>query len=567
MVEDLFIKAAEEASQGTRKILKLIQFQHEMGLSELEEKQLGRLCQLLEQLGSPKANLAALGAYLADTGHLLLDVGVSHPTEKSPPVASKAAPTLPPDPGPVAAPPTPVTAPTPATVVAPAPTQVVPPARPVAPPVRVVPPARPVRTWIPRPPEEVKKQVDWLQQELQKACPGGEMGLLRLKILACHYRRLEMEKEDLSLDLPALETIGDEVQRVANLQWSDHTILPLDPRSSPKDPEHWTRLAEGYAQLGAAVSALPWLNEHLSEVGPAETRAILEGCNAAQQLLFRVLDTCFDGLRDDQQRWVFRSTMNAADSLGIRLAMGHVSDKDLREYLPRLEQASKSARDSIERKIEHERTIQSLLALVERPGFGKNSLRCKKGEEQDRTELTQTLNHALDTGLVGSNKTVREALTPWVEWLREEPRFAPIVREIDLELARHQENLPAEEDEDQLSLELQMKLEELLPYTRAREVVFLGGNTDVHKQKKIKEVLQLKDLYWPATKPTQSSIQPFEAAIRHADIAVLLIRFMRSGFDQAREVAKKYDTQLVRLPRGLGLSQIITNFHDQLVPR
>ena len=75
-----------------------------------------------------------------------------------------------------------------------------------------------------------------------------------------------------------------------------------------------------------------------------------------------------------------------------------------------------------------------------------------------------------------------------------------------------------------------------------------------------------EELVWPSARKSASPYD-FEAEVARCDIVALLVRFMRTGFKQAVDFCREHNTRVVWLPRGLGLTRIITEFHDQLVPR
>jgi hypothetical protein len=159
---------------------------------------------------------------------------------------------------------------------------------------------------------------------------------------------------------------------------------------------------------------------------------------------------------------------------------------------------------------------------------------------------------------------------PWFAFLLEEPKLAPIVREIEKELDRRlisDVTLEGDEEEDgALSEEVQGMLNDLLPYTRGKKVFFIGGDCREEKRRELEKILELDELIWPGARRT-NSVYDFEADISRSDIVVLLIRFMRTGFKQAIELCDKYGARMVRMPRGLGVTRVIKDLHDQIGPR
>ena len=106
-------------------------------------------------------------------------------------------------------------------------------------------------------------------------------------------------------------------------------------------------------------------------------------------------------------------------------------------------------------------------------------------------------------------------------------------------------------------------LQAVLPYTRGKRCLFVGGDPREEKRREIEIALELDDLAWPAV-PRKASPSELEPEIAKSDLTALLIRFMGHGFNQSVSLTKRHGVRLIRLPRGLGLRRIVHDFYTQL---
>jgi hypothetical protein len=443
---------------------------------------------------------------------------------------------------------------------APAPKKLAPP-MPVAPPA----PAR-ARGWEPRPIDEIDLEVARLEEQLDQYSGSGETGLLTLKAIACRQRRAYMELEEQASYIGHVRALHGRIRAMVQEQHGERYVLPLNTGVSPEDPARWEDLAQSYEALVQALEAFAWFCENATALHTPESRTLLEGVGAAQQRLFRLLETHFRGALDDQQRVLYESILEAAGGLDIYVEAlnPHRAERDLEIAARDLPATFRRLREALEKKQRQEQTTESLLTLVSDPAFGVR--------EQDADALRAAALACMAAGVPPSNKTVRDALLPWGALLEDEPGVSRLTAEISKELDRRaQRGLPVEPEEEEgsssaLAADIQAMREVLLPHTRGKRCLFIGGDAREEKRRELEQVLELEELVWPEARKT-ASVYDFEAEIARCDIAALLIRFMRTGFAQADELCREHRTRLVRLPRGLGVPRVITDFYQQLVPR
>jgi hypothetical protein len=423
----------------------------------------------------------------------------------------------------------------------------------------------PAPAWEPRPLADLQAELDRLLDEVERLDDRrleGDPGLLRLKALACRQRRIRAEFQAHGLNEPATRSLYVALQD-RQAQWGNAYVLPLDTHVNPADPHRWEELARGYESLALAAEAMAWYDRHSGLLHANESQRLLEGIGASQTIVYRLITRYFPA-SDRQQQALFASVKAAAAAVGVSLTSldPQTETPALQELVASLPVQYEHLRAGVERRESQRETVERLMLLAAHADPGKRSA--------DAEALRAAALACLAAGIPESDRRLRDALLPFESALADEPRLARLVEDLQRERERRTtRDTPADEDDEgpdsAFSPEVQKALEELLPYTSGKRCLFVGGVPREEKRREIAEALKM-DLIWPdATK--QQGIFDYEADIIASDIVVLLIRFMRTGFGQADELCDKYGKRLVRLPRGLGLTRVITEFHDQLVPR
>jgi hypothetical protein len=387
-----------------------------------------------------------------------------------------------------------------------------------------------------------------------------------LKALTCRQRRAFWELEDQGAYAGQARALYGKLKARVHALFGERRVLPLNTNVTPAEPVRWEDLARGYEALARAVDAFDWYRQEADTLGPAAARELLESIGAVQQQFYRLLESQFKGAADDQQRGLYEALLAAAEEQQIFLDSLNPrrTEEELRELAEVLPKIRQRLREGVAKKELQQQAVGRVLDLTDRADFG--------ALDTDPSDLRDAAVACLKAGVPASNRSLRDALLPWTVLIDEEPQLANLVKEIDRELERRDKRDHPEEtgDEDAgaeaLSPEIQAMLQELLPHTRGKRCFFIGGDTREEKRRQLQAVLELEELVWPAARPT-ASVYDFEPEIARCDIIALLIRFMRTGFKQAVDLCRVHNTRVVRVPRGLGLTRIITDFHQQLVPR
>ena len=100
-----------------------------------------------------------------------------------------------------------------------------------------------------------------------------------------------------------------------------------------------------------------------------------------------------------------------------------------------------------------------------------------------------------------------------------------------------------------------MELEAVRQITQGKRCLLLGGTCREENRRKIEEALQLSELVWPSTKPSDP-LSKFDTEIRHADIVALLTRFSRKEWKNAQDICAREGKEIRssddRIRRGAG---------------
>lgn len=417
-----------------------------------------------------------------------------------------------------------------------------------------------------RPLEEIYRDTDLLDEESNAELhPMPETpGLIRLKALLCRQRALQAElaAQDVQPNQTLRYLHGYLRRRVDEEHGPGHYLIALRNELWPAEAWPWNHLAYLYEGLAAAYEALDWYEENCQNLTKPEQQEVLESIAAHQTRLWRHLQTYFPRQNDEHQINLFRDLCALAEQQDLYLftLQERCPDDTLNDRAESLPVILENLRMDRENRTRREASLQILRSLLAEPDFGTR--------ENDRQRLTEAVTRCRAEGLPASSIALRTLLMDWVAMLEESEER--IVQEVVRELLKESERqaLRAEielaEVERPLSELEQVELDAVRAIVRGKRCLFIGGICREESRQRLESELELASLLWPSTSGAES-VYRFEADIQNTDITVILIRFMRTGWGQARELAVKHNKQFVRLPAGYGLRQVVRQFYRQLV--
>jgi hypothetical protein len=403
---------------------------------------------------------------------------------------------------------------------------------------------------------------DW-NQRYPLARERGELNVpnaLRLRAVACRMRRLEEEAgdtevaevSDLSKDIICLLDQANDKEYTVAFDYE------LDPRPTAYQ---WNELAERYEETSRAQEAFEWWLAHRNIITVVDVQPLAESVAAIQQrfnrLLFRIgaRDPFQQQLFDDLRAWA-REAQCYLFSLRPKVPIAELVEK-----ASALESAWQQAKAPIavaERRVQ---LVDEVIAMVARPDFGADA--------QDEKRLQDALARCREAHVPASDRRLRDALLPWASFLEGDERAKETLREINLEWERRQEAGKVEtvEEDTDVSLDaIEAELQAVREVTRGKRCLMLGGTCREENRRKIEEALQLEELVWPSTKPSDP-LAKFDTEIRHSDIVALLTRFSRKEWKNSADICAREGKKFVHLTTGYGVSQVVHHFYVQIAPQ
>lgn len=98
--------------------------------------------------------------------------------------------------------------------------------------------------------------------------------------------------------------------------------------------------------------------------------------------------------------------------------------------------------------------------------------------------------------------------------------------------------------------------------TRGKKVFMLCFNRRAEAEQHIREALQFSEVDWPDLDGTES-VNSMEAHIRNADMTIVVLRYSRTHWKEARDIAKQYGKQFVMATKGYGVTHLAQQIADQ----
>jgi hypothetical protein len=435
--------------------------------------------------------------------------------------------------------------------------------RPITQPIRAV---APVPKTEQRGLEELYRATDELIEEAEREGDlySGVVGLIRLKALLCRQRGLQAELFQRDIQHWPLKQLLTYIRRrIDEEHGSGHYLIMLRAELWPSEPWPWYELAHFYDGLIEAYEALDWYEAEASKFNQPERQELLESIAAHQTRLWRHLQAYFPRQNDEHQLQFFRSVCALAEQEDVYLysLQERCPDEVLAEKAEQLPVIIEHLMLDRTNRAKREAALQELKQLISSADFGTR--------EGDPQLLEQAVIRCRDTGAPASSTALRSLLIDWVALLSEsgEKSVQEVARELEREVAR-QVRKAAEADVSDAVLTFSdselAELEAVKELVRGKRCLFIGGICREESRQRIERELGLAELVWPSTNGTES-VYNFESDIQNTEITVILIRFMRTGWGQARELAQKYNKLFVRLPAGYGVNQVVRQFYRQIV--
>jgi hypothetical protein len=383
---------------------------------------------------------------------------------------------------------------------------------------------------------------------------------LLLRAVGCRQRRLEEEGGDTEV-AEVTELRDDIIDLLDGANDQDYTVAlddDLDPRPTAYQ---WGEMAERYEEMARGQEAFEWWQKHRNTLSVTDIQPMAEAIAAIQQrfnrILFRVgaRDPFQQALFDELRIWA-REAQCFLQSLRPKVPTG-----ELVERASMLEAAWEQAREVVLEEERRWQTVDRVVALVTDPEFGSAG-------EQDEERLREAVWECKQHRIPASDRRLRDALLPWAAFLESDERFREVLREINLEWERRQDQGRPEEATEEADHSLDSvwaEIEAVRQITKGKRCLMLGGTCREENRRKIEDALELRELVWPSTKPSDP-LSKYDTEIRHSEIVALLTRFSRKEWKNAQDICARDGKRFVHLTSGYGVAQVVRHFFTQLCP-
>jgi hypothetical protein len=438
---------------------------------------------------------------------------------------------------------------------------------PTAPPKPTLPP---VPKTPARPLEELYSETEILTEQAEQEGDvfAGKTGLIRLKALLCRQRGIQAEFAAQDIQHWPLRSLFNYIRRrIDDEHGPGHYLISLRSDLWQAEAWPWYRLADLYDLLADAHIALDWYDKECEKLTNTERMELLESIASHQTRLWRHLQTFFPRQNDEHQIQFFRELCAIAEEEDYYLfsLQERCPDETLDERAEQMPVILEHLQLDKKNRAKREAALQKLRTLVINPDFGTR--------DTDPIELNSAVAECRKQGAPASSTALRSMLMPWLSLLEEstEKSVQEVARELQKESERlakkAQAQMEAQEAEASLSAlseSEQAELDAVRNLLRGKRCLFIGGICREESRQRLEKELELAELVWPSTNGAES-VYKFESDIEKTDITVIMVRFMRTGWGQARELAVKHNKMFVRLPAGYGLMQVARQITRQLL--
>lgn len=369
--------------------------------------------------------------------------------------------------------------------------------------------------------------------------------LARLKGLTAALRGLFVMADGLGWDPFELQQVRGELETSVKVEYPNDYIVALGKKEQG-DAEDFLILADAYFRLETVYDAVDLLHGGRA-LDPAQRLQLVSHCAAAESLLHRSLNKL--GARDDGQLDLHKILEEMAEDLRTHIPWWHKDKKakDLIAAADTLADDLAAIREQLGHKDERE---DALIALREAVCAGQN--------------LEEAALACLVAGIPPSNPELRDLLLDFVALFREskEKKFKPLVKELDKEATRRANNGDQEDVEDDAPVDATVmeRVKELLPHTRGKVGIFIGGKPLEERRKEVESLLEFRELMWPYTESSDKPKAILATALK-ADI-LLYTRFNRKAAKELVDECVEKGAEVIRLPAGLGIARIVNDMSD-----
>ncbi len=422
------------------------------------------------------------------------------------------------------------------------------------------PPARP--PWDPRPLEELETELEGMRSELDGSSGHSLSDLARFKGLIARFRSSRRHRERHASSQDAWKKFDRALRDRQREHWANCFLIPLADLSL--EPDEWQEIAGRFYSLAEAEEALDWIEtqfEASALSSPKEAESCLESVAAVCNQLYRRLARIAPPHHDDQQHSLYDRliTLGRQHAIFIRSLQGEdrVQDTELAITAGKLAQHLKQLQERLEKRVRCQAALDLLHAYLARPDW--------QSDEDAAESLAELAADCLTAGVPVTDKRLRDPLLEYAWAVEEDPRLERLLKAVDDENQRLERKATVSAARTKPGIDQDPLLNEVLPHTRGKRGVLLGGVPRDESRREIREGLGLSVLNWPQLEESDPPSKMLQA-IGDAEL-VFLTRFNRKKSREVYRYCREHGLTLIALPAGYGVNQVAFRVREKCAGR
>jgi hypothetical protein len=389
---------------------------------------------------------------------------------------------------------------------------------------------------------------------------NGELHIphaLQLRSVACRQRKLEEEAGD--VEVAEVTDLGNDLRAIFARADDNEPTVGLETALDPAPTIYqWGELADRYNEMGRAFEAFLWWKENGNDLALADVQPLAEAISAIQgrfnRLLYRV------NSRDQFQQTLYEDLRSWAKDAQCYLysLRPKVPVEELTERSATLEEAWDRAREPVHLADQKKKTLEHLGHLVTSHGFGEEP-------QRDAERLRIALHRCKELRIAATDRRLKEVLLPWAALLETEDQFRDILREVTAEWVRRLEMMQLEDTpQERIPLTgLEKELRSVRAAMRGSCVLIVGGITSEEMRERFEKTFEPSVLVWQNEQPT-NTLEDFEAEIRRADVVILVTRYSRKEWLEARSLCLVDKKPCYQVLTASDMGYLVKMLHEQI---
>lgn len=414
--------------------------------------------------------------------------------------------------------------------------------------------------------EQLERQIDHIQSHQ----PPDEEAVPLLIASACRYRRLQPLAAECGREWE-LRQLKHQLVNLTEERFPDLWVPPLDPSTQFSEHELQT-LQTGYEALAKSWQIWRWYRQHSQELDKGTGKPLLESIVAPVPLIWQVWTSkqLLNGVQEQDGTATLREkVLQEAGNRKWKMDMLLTNSPRTKQmqYIHQADEHWEAARRMVEKKEQQRAALERLQAVLANPN-----------QDTFEDDLLRALVACHRVQIPYSNKELRELMRGY-DFLLENPAVpeqcgltgseASAARRFLVNLGKHlrqssgeetpQEQPPEEETTSEQHNDL---LRRARQFTQGKKLFLLCFNRRAEAEQHIREALQFAEVDWPDLDGGES-LKSLESHIRNADMTVVVVRYSRTHWKEARDIARQYGKQFVMATKGYGVTHLAQQIVEQ----